>query len=110
MKPKIIPHPDLPNAKKLSILELNNVRFTGKRTVITPEKLEAAKPDCAEEAPNPADARTTVADESVSTLASHASPVASSSVTPAMASPVASAETAVSPAPSKSASVEVTPT
>ena len=39
-KPKIIPHPNFEHAKRLSPLELNNLRYDNRHTVITPELLE----------------------------------------------------------------------
>lgn len=39
MKPKQIPRPNLTSAKELSPLELNDIKFSNKQTVITAEEL-----------------------------------------------------------------------
>lgn len=37
---KIIAHPQFKDASKLTAVELNNIHFSGKHTVLTPEQLE----------------------------------------------------------------------
>jgi hypothetical protein len=44
MKPKQIPGPDLPSAQVLSPMELNNLKFTDRHTLLTPEVLESHAP------------------------------------------------------------------
>lgn len=39
--PKQLTHPELTDAVKLSPLDMNNIKFTGKHTLLTPEVLEA---------------------------------------------------------------------
>lgn len=48
---KIIPHPALDSARKLSPMELNNIKFSQKRTILTPAMLDklAAKASSADE-------------------------------------------------------------
>lgn len=38
-KPKQIPRPDIKDSKILTPMELNNIRFTGNHTVLTPDNL-----------------------------------------------------------------------
>lgn len=53
MKPKQLVMPQLDDAKELRPAELNNIRFSTKHTVLTPELLEKMSAQTTKDAPTP---------------------------------------------------------